>query len=208
MDQPVVRVEIDPEAEIETRIHAETADAAFSIAERDEPPLLTAQKADKRPVSGARPEGRRAVLLTTACILGVILVLIVAPLLVLHRKVEAAWPASGRIYALAGMRQALPEASLQLHDVHAVLRSEESAKTLTIDGQVTSSAKEKIAVPMLRATMMHDGQPGKTWDFASGITTVSAKEPARFSATLDGGDAGDGNVVLTFVPENGGVQSK
>jgi predicted Zn finger-like uncharacterized protein len=208
MDQPVIRVEIDPEAELETRIHAEEADADFSAVQHDEPPLLTAEKADKRSASAGQPLSRRAVLLATGGALVAILILVVAPLLLLHRNVEAAWPASGRVYALVGMRPAPPEANLQLHDVHAVLRKEDAGRTLTIDGQMTSLAKEKIAVPMLRATLMHDGQPVKTWDFASGITTVSVKEPARFSATLDGGDVGDGNVVLTFAPENGAVQSK
>ena len=176
----------------------------------DTAPVLTAERDE--PVRAARslPPLKRSdpTLWPTLAALASALLIVVTPLAVLHKRVEVAWPPSSRIYRLAGLGSRVPAANLELHDVHAALRNEEGAKTLTIDGLIRNPDKEKVTVPMLRATLVREGKPVRTWDFASGITVIGYKDPARFSATLDGADATDGNVVLTFASENGAVQGQ
>ncbi len=195
----------------------ERADAAFAEEHGQDDhlpenttPILTAER-DKpvRPVHALpAPAQSLKTLWPTLAALAAAGLIVATPLLVLHRQIETAWPPSSRVYHLAGLSQSLPAANLELHDVHAALRTEDGAKTLTIDGLIRNPDKDKVTVPNLRATLLRDGKTVKTWDFASGLTAIGHKDPSRFSATLDGADATGGNVLLTFASENGAVQAR
>ena len=217
----------DPLAELDARIRGDQPDASFADERHDnEVPdgdtqttsvvetsaVLSAERESLRPYRRGLPpptpveRAIRGTLFPTALALVAAFAIVATPLVVMRRDVQAAWPSATRAYGLAGLSTSVPAAKLELHDVHAALRTEDNSRTLTIDGQIRYPEKKEIAVPELRATLMHGDNVVKTWRFSSGVTSVGDKEPARFSATLDGADASDGNVVLTFAPENGGVQ--
>ncbi len=186
--------------------YSDSSDASFSVEATSADTSLVAERDEAvAVVSVAKKHNEK--LLPTMAVLIFSLAIVLTPVALLAQRIQSAWPPAGRIYDLVGMATVLPGQSLKLDDVHAVLRTENGSKILTLDGLIRNAYERKTQVPMLNATLIHGGNAIKTWDFSSNISEVSKKDPARFSATLDGGDATDGNVVLTFVPQSSPVQT-
>jgi hypothetical protein len=136
--------------------------------------------------------------LVTSGVLAGSVALLLALLVFLKGPLENAWPASGRVYQLAGMGEAAPGAGLELKDVHAVLREDDGKKSLTVDGMITDTAPSPRQVPALTASLIVDGKKIRDWTIDPGVPRVKPNEPARFSTNLEGDELGAGNLSLTF----------
>lgn len=131
------------------------------------------------PVPVRKPRSN-APLIALATFAAVICVMLVGAV-VAREQIVQAWPASARLYAVAGLAVEPPGAGLILQNIRSEQRFEEATPVLRVTGQVANVSQTVREVPEIRAVSL-DAQrrPIQSWKFTATPTRLLPGEVATF----------------------------
>ncbi|MFN8720410.1 MAG: MJ0042-type zinc finger domain-containing protein [Rhodospirillales bacterium] len=131
------------------------------------------------PVPVRRPRSN-APLIAAGTFAGVLGVMVVAAVLAREQIVQV-WPASARLYAVAGLNVEAPGTGLILQNIRSEQRFEEATPVLRVTGQVANVSQTAREVPEIRAVSL-DAQrrPIQSWKFTATPTRLLPGEVATF----------------------------
>ncbi len=182
----------DPEPPLE--------DVAFETPERDEPPAPAAIAA----VPQLRLDSKEAHAskLPTLALLAASVLLLVAGAALAREPLTKLWPASERLYRVAGLSGPRSGEGLELREVHAVLDTDSKGKGLTVQAMVANTLPISRDVPTLVASLIPDAETGQSWTFVSSVSKLPPHGSVEVKASFKAAGAGPGKVLLTFAPED------
>jgi predicted Zn finger-like uncharacterized protein len=151
-----------------------------------------------RPVPDSPSGGRRSrwaalrwLVLAVLCALAVLAGIVVA-----RGAVVAIWPASTRLYSLAGLPVPAPEAKLKV-DKLTPIRTPDG---LIIEGDIVNPGKTPQDVPQLRVALRDGADKDVQFKIvAPPIARLAPGASAHFKTPLDHPDAAATDVAVTFV---------
>ncbi len=134
-------------------------------------------------------------------ILAVSLALLAEAVVFLRPQAEKLWPASGRLYQLAGLKGGQAGQGLELRNVHAYLDTQATGKNLTIEATIANTWPTAQPVPALHASLVSTTGPEQQWTFGSGASRLEPKGTVNVKTSFDGGGTENGKILLTFSTE-------
>jgi predicted Zn finger-like uncharacterized protein len=133
---------------------------------------------------------------------------LVAGVVAFHSQIERAFPPSAQLYRVTGLDKPAAGQGLELKDVHAILTTESTGQTLTIEAKVVNPQKTALAVPVLHATLITDTPPGskaaqpRHWTLDPGQPRLEPQATANVKGSFDGANTENGKILLTFSADN------
>jgi hypothetical protein len=100
---------------------------------------------------------------------------------VAREEIVQAWPASARLYAVAGLNVEAPGTGLVLQNIRSEQRFDGATPVLRVTGQVANISQLAREVPEIRAVSL-DAQrrPIQSWRFTANPTRLLPGEVATF----------------------------
>ncbi len=170
-----------------------------SIAPRIEPGLEVPPRPGVLPVP-APPQYRRRRRVVGWSVLGAIfgLLLLAGLAAVIARKeVVAMWPATARLYAVAGLSAAPFGPGLEL----AKIAPTRTADGLVIEGDITNTGSTAREVPRLRVALRDPAEKEKQFKIIDPpVLRLAPGETAHFKTSFDHPDEAATGVLVTFAP--------
>jgi len=133
------------------------------------------------PVPVRRPRSN-APLIATFTFVGVLFMMLVGAV-VAREQIVQAWPASARLYAVAGLSTDAPGTGLVLQSIRSEQRFEGAVPVLRVTGQVANISQQAREIPEIRAVSL-DAQrrPIQSWKFTATPTRLLPGEVATFDS--------------------------
>jgi hypothetical protein len=114
-----------------------------------------------------------------------------------RREVVAMWPATARLYAVAGLSAAPFGSGLEL----AKIAPTRTTDGLVIEGDITNTGSTARDVPRLRVALRDPAEKEKQFKIIDPpVVRLAPGETAHFKTSFDHPDEAASGVVVTFAP--------
>jgi predicted Zn finger-like uncharacterized protein len=162
-----------------------------------EPELEVPPRPGSLPMPGPQRRPRRRVAVGWV-VLGMIFALLSLAILaaiMARKEVAAMWPATARLYALAGLSGTPPESGLEL----AKIVPTRTAEGLVIEGDITNTGSTARDVPRLRVALRDPAEKETQFKIVDPPTArLGPSETAHFKTSFDHPDEAATGVLVTF----------
>ncbi|HEV2677643.1 MAG TPA: DUF3426 domain-containing protein [Aliidongia sp.] len=146
-----------------------------------------------------KPKRRLSPVLIGWAGLVLIVILLVAGLWFARSPLVAAWPAAGRLYALAGVPVDASGFGLEVRNLTPAFSKADNTPTLVVTGEIVNTSGGVRKVPPLRVSLHNaQNQSLKTWDFTIGRDQLMAGETAPFQTSIANPPSDASSAVVVF----------
>jgi predicted Zn finger-like uncharacterized protein len=174
--------------------------ADIPLTGRDIP--LSAQTEGRRQTSKSRIETKGSFVPKFIAATIVLLIALggLTALALLKTRVIAAWPATARLYAVLGSPVTVLGEGLEFQNVVSTFHAEDGS--IKLEGNIHNTTTLTRAVPQMKATLVGDSGPIKTWNFRPDSGTLAPGASLPFVNVLNDVKGVEGNILLTFSSDN------
>jgi hypothetical protein len=109
------------------------------------------------------------------------------------------WPAAESLYRLAGIRDAVPGAGLDLRNAKQKWSSRDGVRVLTVEGEVVNVSEDVREVPKIQGVLFDkDNRELQRWTFSAPESRLLPGENVVFRTELENPAAGATKLTVVF----------